>query len=105
MFRGGLRHLPEYNEKLIYGTRDTPLNYHDKLSYDRGTVTHSRSPSNQYLNFHYLYGGFRTFFWDRWFMNHWYRKNLRNWWLPVLIWYTCNKIWLCSWSLHHATVR
>ena len=88
MFRGGLRHLPEYNEKLIYGTRDTPLNYHDKLSYDRGTVTHSRSPSNQYLNFHYLYGGFRTFFWDRWFMNHWYRKNLRNWWLPVLIWYT-----------------
>lgn len=105
MFRGGLRHLPQFNEKLIYGTRDTPLCYHDKMDYDRGIVTHSRSPSNQHLNFHFLYGGFRTYFWDRWFMNHWYRRNLRNWWLPVLLWYTCNFIPLRSRLLHHAPVR
>lgn len=89
IFRGGLRHYPKYNEKLIYGTRDTPMAYHDRIDYERGCIVHSRSPSNQYINFHYMFGGFRNYFWNRWFMNHWYRRNLRNWWLPVLLWYTC----------------
>jgi hypothetical protein len=91
MFRGGLRHYPEWNERLIYGTRETPLNYHDKMDYDRGTITHSRSPSNQYINFHFLYGGFKTYFWNRWFLNHYYRRTIRNWWLPVILYFTCNQ--------------
>lgn len=92
MFRGGIRHYPEYNEKLIYGTRDTPMAYHDKIDYERGLIIHSRSNSNQFINFHYMYGGFKTYFWDRWFMNHWYRRNLRNAWLPIVLCYLCKPI-------------
>jgi hypothetical protein len=35
-----------------------------------------------------MYGGFKKYAWDRWFMGHWYRRNLRNWWLPVVVCYS-----------------
>jgi hypothetical protein len=54
----------------------------------KGNIVHSRSSANQYFNFHYMYGGFKKYAWDRWFMGHWYRRNLRNWWLPVVVCYS-----------------
>lgn len=105
MFRGGIRHYPEYNEKLIYGTRDTPMAYHDKIDYERGLIIHSRSNSNQFINFHYMYGGFKTYFWDRWFMNHWYRRNLRNAWLPIVLCYLCKLLSQLSRCIHHEALR
>ena len=78
MFRGGIRHYPEYNEKLIYGTRDTPMAYHDKIDYERGLVIHSRSNANQFVNFHYMYGGLKTYFWDRYWTTRLYHASARS---------------------------
>ena len=88
LFRGGLRHTGQNPGKLIYDTTNSVRNYHDKYSYERGFVTHSRSPSNQYTNFHFMYGGFKKFALERHVYQNWYRKNIRNWWLPVTITYT-----------------
>ena len=35
-----------------------------------------------------MYGGFKKYFFDRWFMGHIYRRVLRDAWLPILIGYT-----------------
>lgn len=53
----------------------------------QGAIIHSRSSANQFFNFHYMYGGFRKFFVQRYVVNHIYRKCIRVVWLPVLIAY------------------
>lgn len=45
MFRGGLRHIPLFAEKLRYNQSKYVINHHDTLNYERGVITHSRSPS------------------------------------------------------------
>mmetsp|Transcript_63965 Transcript_63965/g.74397 ORF Transcript_63965/g.74397 Transcript_63965/m.74397 type:complete len:130 (+) Transcript_63965:39-428(+) len=88
LFRGGLRHNGVMPSKLIKDTRDSVRNYHDKFSYERGFVQHSRSPANQYLAFHFMYGGFRTYVLQRHFYQNWYRRGIRNYWFPILFSYT-----------------
>jgi hypothetical protein len=35
VFRGGLRHIPAKSDSLIYGTKNSMHNFHDKLTYER----------------------------------------------------------------------
>ena len=60
------------------------------LNNAKGFIQHSRSPSNQYLNFHYGYGGFKKYFLDRLLYQVVYRRNVRNWWFPGLFSYIRN---------------
>ncbi len=62
---------------------------HDKMSYNRGTIYHSRSPNTQFLNFHFLYGGPKKFFIDRFLYQTVYKRVLRPVWLPFLLTFTC----------------
>lgn len=34
-----------------------------------------------------MYGGFKKYFIDRWFVNHFYKKWIRLTWAPALIYY------------------
>ena len=88
LFRGGLRQVASGQNKLIYDTTAQVKNYHDKYSYERGFISHSRSPSNQYLNFHFMFGGFKKYALERHFYQNYYRRVVRNCWLPCLIAYT-----------------
>ena len=56
----------------------------------QGCIVHSRSPSNQQLNFHYMYGGFKKFFIDRYLVGTIYRNGLRIMWMPALLYFICN---------------
>lgn len=53
----------------------------------QGYIIHSRSPTTQYLNFHYMYGGFKKYFVDRWLIQHFYKSMVRMTWAPALICY------------------
>jgi hypothetical protein len=53
----------------------------------QGCIVHSRSPTTQYMNFHYMYGGLKKYFVERWFVNHFYKKWIRLTWAPALIYY------------------
>ncbi|KAL4430517.1 hypothetical protein ABPG74_005442 [Tetrahymena malaccensis] len=89
VFRGGLRHIADKQSNLVYGSVNSSVRYyHDKMSYERGFIQHSRSPSNQFINFHFMLGGFRTYVLERFFKQVWYRRNIRNFWFPVLLSYT-----------------
>ena len=57
----------------------------------QGAVIHSRSASNTYFNFHYMYGGFKKFFVDRYLVGSLYRNGFRVMWLPGLIFFICNQ--------------
>lgn len=35
MFRGGLRHLPQHQNALIYNSKNSIHAFHDKLQYER----------------------------------------------------------------------
>ena len=35
-----------------------------------------------------MYGGFKKYFFDRWFVGHYYRRNLRMMWLPFVLSYS-----------------
>jgi len=58
-----------------------------KFNLFQGCIVHSRSPTNQYVNFHWMFGGFKKYFVDRWFINHFYKKWIRLTWAPALIYY------------------
>ena len=108
----GLRHIPEHQGSLTYGTTNNMRNYHDKMNYERvnrikitiqnneilielidlffqGFIQHSRSTSNQHINFHFMFGGFKEYVLNRYFTQIWYRRNIRNWWFPILLSYCC----------------
>ena len=68
--------------------------YHDRIDYERvliiltqGCIVHSRSPSTQYFNFHFMFGGFKKYFVERWFIKHFYKKWIRLSWAPALVYY------------------
>ncbi len=50
---------------------------------------HSRSPTNQRFNFHYMYGGFKRFFVDRYLVGSLYRNGFRAMWFPGFIMFVC----------------
>lgn len=56
----------------------------------QGCIVHSRSPSNQQLNFHYMYGGFRKFFVERYLVGTLYRNGIRIMWMPALLYFICS---------------
>ena len=97
---GGLKHYDEYksDEMVLFGggmrsnndvlVRDKLTQQyalHDKMSYSRGTVMHSRSPANQFMNFHYLYGGPKKFFFDRFFYQVLYKRIFRAAGIPLIV--------------------
>ncbi|KAM3132087.1 hypothetical protein pb186bvf_015831 [Paramecium bursaria] len=84
VFRGGLRHLPQFAEYQLHGSKNRIANYHDRMNYHRGFIQHSRTNSNQFINFHFMYGGPKDFLYTRLFKGAWYRKNIRNWWFPAI---------------------
>ena len=53
----------------------------------KGNVIHSRSNANQYFAFHYMYGGFKKYVVQRWWINNFYRRTVRVFWAPFLIAY------------------
>ena len=55
----------------------------------QGCVIHSRSNSNQYFNFHFMYGGFKKWVVDRYFVGSLYRNGFRVMWFPALVFYVC----------------
>eukprot|EP01016_Furgasonia_blochmanni_P036340 TRINITY_DN4143_c0_g1_i1.p1 TRINITY_DN4143_c0_g1~~TRINITY_DN4143_c0_g1_i1.p1 ORF type:complete len:175 (+),score=57.57 TRINITY_DN4143_c0_g1_i1:68-592(+) len=86
IFRAGLRHS---NNTIVHDDIDRSVRaYHDKMNYERGFIQHSRSPSNQYVNFHFMYGGLKKYFLQRHLYQTWYRRNIRNFWFPALFSYT-----------------
>ena len=100
----GLTHFTEYHSDemrlfsggLRTGGRDLRIDaamgdkrQHDKMSYSRGVIYHSRSPNTQYLNFHYLYGGSKRFFFDRFLYQTVYKRVVRPMWLPGLLAFSC----------------
>jgi len=86
LFSGGLR-AGGRNLQIDHAMGDKRV--HDKMSYNRGTVYHSRSPNTQYLNFHYLYGGSKKFFFDRFLYQTVYKRVVRPMWLPAFLAFTC----------------
>ena len=79
----------------MHGGIKKPTDLHDKLDYERvisiliqGAVIHSRSYANQYLNFQYMFGGFRKYVIERWWIQHQYRKFWRVAWFPLLFAYS-----------------
>ncbi|EGR32154.1 hypothetical protein IMG5_094500 [Ichthyophthirius multifiliis] len=84
----GLRHIPLNQDHLVQGSRVSLRNYHDHMSYERGFIQHSRSPNNQLINYHFLFGGFRTYILQRFLVQTIYRRNVRIFWFPVLLGYT-----------------
>lgn len=55
----------------------------------QGCIVHSRSSSNQYFNFHYMYGGFKRWVVDRYLVGSLYRNGFRVMWFPALLYYIC----------------
>ena len=85
-FTGGLR----ASTNIIFENNSSKAyTHHDKLSYERGTIIHSRSPATQYMNFHYMYGGIRTFFVQRYLYQQVYKRVLRPAVPVALFWFTC----------------
>lgn len=55
----------------------------------QGCIVHSRSPSNQYFNFHYMFGGFKRWVVDRYLVGSLYRNGFRVMWFPGLLYFVC----------------
>ena len=85
IFSGGLR---SDTKKVIHNIRDDWRNHHDKISYNRGVITHSRSPATQYFNFHWMYGGFRKYFFQRFLYQVMYKRIIRVTAIPFVICYS-----------------
>ncbi len=86
LFNGGLR---TGGRAISIDARMGDKRVHDKMSYNRGTVYHSRSPNAQFLNYHYLYGGTNTYFWKRFMYQSVYKRVIRPFWIPALLAFTC----------------
>ena len=82
IFNGGLR---SDTQKIVKDLRGDGRNHHDKISYNRGVITHSRSPATQYFNFHYMYGGVRKYFIDRFLHQVLYKRILRAAAIPAVL--------------------
>lgn len=50
---------------------------------------HSRSTSNQYFNFHYMFGGFKRWVVDRYLVGSLYRNGFRIMWFPAMLFFVC----------------
>lgn len=94
LFKAGLKQDPNRLVNLTKNSLNRPSQMHEKIDYERviwyiikGAVIHSRSSANQYFNFHYMFGGFRKYVIQRWWIQHFYRKSVRGFWLPVLVAY------------------
>ena len=74
LFAGGLRNTKEHANKLVYGARANGRNYHDWMSYERGSVSHARSVNTQYQNFHHSYGGWSKWIFERYWKNVIWRR-------------------------------
>ena len=70
LFNGGLRHVPRGQMRLEFNKNSNMWDSHKHLSYERGTVVHSRSPFNQFFNYHFMYGGNNSFMMDRYILNY-----------------------------------
>jgi len=74
----------------------TNHDFHDTIDYERvhtwikGCIILSRSNSNQYFNFHFMYGGFKKWVVDRYFVGSLYRNVFRMMWFPALVYYVYN---------------
>jgi hypothetical protein len=55
----------------------------------KGAIIHSRSNANQQFNFHYMYGGVKKFFVDRWLVGSIYRNGFRIMWFPGFLYFIC----------------
>ena len=86
LFNGGLR---QGNTQLRVDAKMGDKRVHDKLSYSRGVIYHSRSPNAQFLNFHFLHGGLKTFVFQRFLYQTVYKRVLRPAWLPFTLMFTC----------------
>lgn len=53
---------------------------------------HSRSPTNQQLNFHFMYGGFKRYWVDRYLVGSLYRNGFRAMWFPGFLMFVCNSL-------------
>ena len=82
LFNGGLR---SDRKSILKNQKGDHKNEHDKMSYSRGTIMHSRSPANQYLNFHWYYGGSKKFFIQRYLHQVLYKRILRQTAIPVVV--------------------
>ena len=57
LFKGGLRHAINGADRLEAGKNSNLHDHHDKLNYERGTISRSRSVYNQFGKFQYFFGG------------------------------------------------
>ena len=62
LFGGGLKNVQKGAYRLEMNKYNNMYDHHDFLNYERGTICRSRSPYNQYLDYHAMYGGARNFF-------------------------------------------
>lgn len=58
----------------------------------QGCIVHSRSSSNQYFNFHYMYGGFKRWVVDRYLVGSLYRNGFRVMWFPAILYFICTTV-------------
>ena len=66
IFRGGLRNVPNGFAMLETGKGTNVHNSHDNFSYRRGTVRHARSLFTQKFAYHFMFGGYRDYIFNRW---------------------------------------
>lgn len=99
LWAGGLR---EGGRALKIDRLNDEKSHHDRLSYNRGTISHSRSPTTMYMNFHYLYGGPKKFFIDRFLYQSVYKRIIRVIWFPATV--TFSRLFISS-GHHHEDVR
>merc|ERR1712045_1101155 len=94
---GGLTHYEKGNTgymRLAFGEGlrvpktqwrawDREKYYYQKSSFARGYIFHHRSNATQQWLFHWLYGGFRGFFVQRWMVDFGLRVWFRIAWFPA----------------------
>lgn len=91
LFKGGLRAPTKGQIRLELG-KDLADNHHDTLEYERGVIMHSRNPANKLLNFHYLYGGTKKYFFQRYLYQNAYKRVARLVWAPSLVFFSVQLI-------------
>ena len=94
---GGLTHYEQGNTKymrLAYGEGlrvpklqnrawDREKYFYNKTSYSRGQIWHHRSNATQQYLFHFLYGGFKGFYFNRVMVDFGLRVWVRIMWFPA----------------------
>ena len=83
IFKGGLR-TPRSGQIRLELGKDLVDNHHETLEYERGVIFHTRNPNNKLLNFHYLYGGLRKYWFQRYIYQNAYKRFIRAVWIPSL---------------------